>query len=806
MSVINNISVEKFIPNYTYHVDENIVYLKSGKLITTFVIDGFPFEATDDNQIVRYFENIKNFLLAIGKEKHLFVWTHIIKKNVRITEKYDFGKNHFLQGFVNKYIARFNQQEFFKTTYLLTIGLAIQKDAITEGIEKLKEIISQAHVIFADMNAGSLGVIDNTISEIASKYLSFLINHSETTIPLSGTEIQSSVVNSDSFFGFDVAEIKHFEREDNFYCTNYVVKDFPRGTKIGQWDFLLKLPFEFILTQSFLIDSVTKTIKQLQQQVNKLISTKDTGLTQQEELLAGQESLQSNETLFGSYHAVLSVFGNSVDDAKEKGIKVASEFISSGQGFRFVKSTLEAPLTYFSHLPMAKYRPLPSKRTLSNLACLFSLHNFSHGKREGNPIGDGSAIMPLKTTSGTLYHFNTHSSPLHLNVLGQPIAGHALILGASGTGKTTFVGTAAAFLQRFNPDMFVIDFNQSTELFVRAYGGCFFTLQEGKYTGLNPFQIADNDDQPLMSFLKRWVKRCAINSDGAVCTDSEAEMIDNAVDAVMRLPRTQRRFGLLLQRINDAVLSLRLKKWCGDGAQAWALDSPVNVFDPAAHSKVGFDTTVILKTEGGHDHPACEALLSVLFFYKDRMQEQGKLMLSIVEEFWKPANFPMTQEMIKSSLKAGRMKGEMMWLSSQSPEDAINCEIFPAIVQQTATKCCLPNPDAVWEGYKKIGLTLKEFALFSALGKESRTMLIKQSNSSAFVRLDLAGFDDYLPIISASKQGIALCESLRETLGENPEKWIPELIRQLPIFKEKLEGKHEGNIDCVNACSNNPIL
>lgn len=72
-----------------------------------------------------------------------------------------------------------------------------------------------------------------------------------------------------------------------------------------------------------------------------------------------------------------------------------------------------------------------------------------------------------------------------------------------------------------------------------------------------------------------------------------------------------------------------------------------------------------------------------------------------------PANFPMTQSMIKSALKAGRMKGEMMWLTSQSPEDAINCAIFAALVQQTATKILLPNPDAKWEGYKEIGLTEK---------------------------------------------------------------------------------------------------
>ncbi|HGJ5880625.1 MAG TPA: hypothetical protein ACHBZ9_16645, partial [Arsenophonus nasoniae] len=62
---IHNISVKKFIPNYTYHVDENIVYLKSGKLITTFVIDGFPFEATDDNQVQKSPPILLSFLPLI---------------------------------------------------------------------------------------------------------------------------------------------------------------------------------------------------------------------------------------------------------------------------------------------------------------------------------------------------------------------------------------------------------------------------------------------------------------------------------------------------------------------------------------------------------------------------------------------------------------------------------------------------------------------------------------------------------------------------------------------------------------------
>lgn len=785
MSQVKNCGVSKFIPEYNYHVADNVIYTKDGKLISTLVIDGFPYESINDDEIVNVFLNVKNYLVGIGKQGNLFIWSHIIKKKMLLENNYNFGDNIFLQNFSDKYIQSLQDGDFYKTHYVLSFGISVSstRESIKDGIETMQEIIQQTKTILSSMSVKSLGVRDDYISEFASDYLSYLVNHTETDIPLSGSRIKDTITNSDLFFGFDVAEVKPYESDENIYCANYVIKDFPRHTSIGQWDFLLKLPYEFVLTQSFIVESPSKSLKKLESQLNKLSSTNDAAVTQQVELTVGQEIVQEGSSLFGSYHAALTVFGNDVKSTKENGIKVASEFITSGKGFRFVKSTDVAPLTYFSHLPMSKYRPLPSNRTLTNFACLFSLHNYSYGKKSGNPIGDGSAIMPLKTVSDSLYYFNTHYSDLNKNVTGQKIAGHALILGATGAGKTTFEGVAAGYLQRFNPDMFVIDFNRSTELFVRAYGGSYFALSEGVYTGLNPFQIGERDDAELMSFLKSWVKRGAVFNDGSDCTDSEAIQIDDAVDAVMGLPSPLRRFSRLLESIpDDSDLFLRLQKWCGNGALAWALDSEVNTFNPLEFNKVGFDTTAILEMVGGKIHPACEMILSVLFFYKNKMQKTGKLMLTIVEEFWMPANFPMTQAMIKSSLKAGRMKGEMIWLTSQSPEDAINCAIFAAIVQQTSTKICLPNPDAQWSGYEKIGLTKKEFDLLKRLGRESRTMLIKQSNASAFAKMDLYGFDDYLPIISGSQAGIALCDKIRAEVGDDPNVWIPLFINQLPEY------------------------
>ncbi|EEP7800087.1 conjugal transfer protein [Salmonella enterica] len=792
--------IEGKIPPYQFNVTDSIISTEDGKLLSTIVIEGMPYESESDNLIRNRFIAINNYLRSIGKDcgGNLAIWTHIVKRRVSLLQRYEF-KSQFVTDFVRKYCESFENGNFFKTQYYVTFVLKYSD--FNDGVEQLTNINNQALTVFKNFNCSLLTVQDSANGLYLcenSQFLSFLLNGQETQIPLSHTPVVESIQSSEWAFGYDVEEIRNKETLDSRFAVSYLLKDYPAKTKNGMWDFLLAAPYEFILSQSFIFTSSQKSLKMIDQQQNKLASVSDAATHQVEELELGKAVLSSGEAQFGDYQASLIVYGNSPEQALNNGNKVASEFLTLGRGARWLKCNLEAPFAFISIMPSSKYRPLSSVRTSANLACGVSFHNYSFGKPTGNPIGDGTAIMPVKTRSDGLYFLNTHYSDLHKNVTGQFIAGHALILGATGTGKTTLEATMCAFVQRFDPQMFVIDFNRSTELFVRAYGGSYFTLQEGVFTGLNPFQITYLDESgnvvaeptpELRQFLYRLVERCASDENGKI-SDKDAKIVKNAVDAVLGLDVEQRRFSALLLDIpGTSDLHTRLSKWCTSegGKLAWALDSPVNKFNPNDFDKIGFDTTVILqKDDSGKTHAATEPLLATLFFYKNMMQKEGRLMLTIVEEFWMPANFPLTQSLIKAGLKAGRLKGEFLWLISQSPEDAINCEIFSAIVQQTPTKILLPNPDAVEESYLKIGCTKKEFDEISKLDKECRMFLVKQSNSSCFAKMDLSGFDDFLPIISGSSSSIALCERIRKELNtEDPDVWIPEFQRRL---REKRKG------------------
>lgn len=775
-------SIDKYIPDYGYHLSDNIISIGSNKLLCTLVIDGMPFESVSDNQIELAFLNFKDYLTVLGKEYggSLGVWTHLIKKKVKLDTKYNFENNLFAQKFVNKYCNLFDNNNFFKTEYY--VSFVLKTSDIIEGMEFLNTIIEQSKAVLKTFSVTVLGR-NGFKSEIA-EFLAYLLNNQSLDIPLSDTPIRQQIPESEWYFGYDLLEIRNKSTTKVKYATNYILKGFSFRTVMGQWDFLLTLPYEFVLTQSFIFASTTKVQKQIDQQINQLESSGEMSEAI-DELLIGKATLAEGKAMFGSYQSSLTVLGETAKEALDGGTKVSSEFLTSGGGFSLMKATIEGYQAFLSCLPDSNLRPLDSRRTTTNLACLFSMHNYSFGKEKGNPIGDGTAIMPLKTIADGLYFFNTHYSHPHKNVTGKAIAGHFLLLGATGAGKTTLEGAIATFLQRFHPMMFGIDYNRSLEMTFRGFGGAYFSIKEGEFTGFNPFQLEEVASDSLKSFLYRWVESCARDVDARV-TDEDAEIIRRSVNAVLEMPLFMRRFGLLLSSINKgSSLRLRLSKYCESegGKLAWAVDSPTNTFNPIHYTKVGFDTTVVLeKDSSGNDHPACEPLLAVLLYYKQVMQQHnaGRLMLTLIEEFWKPANYPTTQELIKSTLKAGRIKNEFIGLVSQSPADAIKCNIFEAIVEQTPTKIFLPNPDAEYKNsYEKVGLTVKEFERLRRLDLASRTFLIKQSNSSCFAKMDLEGFDEYLPIISGTHKGIEICERIRKEVGDDPTIWMPIFIEEI---------------------------
>jgi type IV secretion system protein VirB4 len=423
-------------------------------------------------------------------------------------------------------------------------------------------------------------------------------------------------------------------------------------------------------------------------------------------------------------------------------------------------------------------------KTTRNFFGMFSMNTYSSGKQRGNPIGDGSAIMPLKTSVNGVYHLNFHYSLNNRDALGEKVAGHVVMLGATGVGKTILQTALLAFASRFNIKIFALDREGSMRGLIEALGGTYFTLESGVPTGLNPFQLpitADNRE-----FLYDLVGSCSRSKDKEFTAEDKKD-IKEAVDGVLKLDLEERRFSVLMQSMPDRgtdCLKRRLAEWCygfegeSDGRYAYALDNPENTFNPEDFNRVGFDVKDFLVA----GHAVTEPLLSYLLHLKKLMQKGDDIMATVVEEFWLPISYPTTADQIKDILKTGRRRNEFVLLVSQSPKDVIRSPLLSDILEQVPTKIYLANPDAVYhdevtgEGYENLGLTVKEFEKLPK-DKFARKFLIKQGSQSSIARLDLEGMGDDMAILAMADEDFKYLDRAKNAVGDNPDEWIPVYTR-----------------------------
>lgn len=776
---------EEQLPKWNYHVTDSIISLEDNRLMFIVRTKGVPFEVTSDNVLENQYDSQNTFLLSLAKTAgaRLALWCHLDHYQTVFQTNYNFSFE-WMRQFSAKYLQKFEGKDIYENDFYLSF---ILKPGPNDSFEdSIKEATEMQLIVMQSLAAYEPELLTSYIKnnyEFSQVYefLAYLYNGYREPIPVTSLPAYQAIPLSTLHHGYKLIETRFPDGGHN-YAAYFDLKDFPEPTTRGKFNPLLELPFPFVLAMSFTFINPADTIRLINQALNKMASAGDEAQAQQDDMEAGKGAVMAGEVYFGEFHAALRVTGKTEKQAEDRGASIRTT-LSSNCATLFVPATISAPETFFSMFPgNVKRRPRPMPKTTRSLLGLFSMNTYSSGKQHGNPLMDGSAVLPLQTSVNGVYHFNFHYSILDSDSRGEKRAGHTVMLGATGAGKTTLQTTLLSFLERFGCRLFAVDKDGSMRGFIEAQGGTYFTLSSGQPTGLNPFQLPDTPYN--RTFLYDLVEACGCKPGQDVKAEDKKD-IKRAVDNVFSLPDELRRFGVVLQSIPDRgedCLARRLADWCYgevDGRYAYALDNPTNAFDWTEFSRVGFDVSDFL-IDG---HPATEPILSYLFHLKSLMNREGGLLATVVEEFWLPLKYRTTRDQILDVLKTGRRRDEFIVLVSQSPEDAIESPILPAILQQTPTKVFLPNPDAEYKtpeggGYSRFGLTPKEFIKLKGLGLQSRMFLVKQGAQSSIAKLDLNGMGDDIAVLAMAAEDFKYLDAAKSQAGKHPDAWIP-IYKQL---------------------------
>ncbi|RVT50763.1 VirB4 family type IV secretion/conjugal transfer ATPase [Rubrivivax albus] len=781
--------LERFVP-YSSLLGEHEVMTRGGDLLRCWRLQGLPFECADEALVADRHEALCNLLrnLAGGV---FAIWTHRIRRRVQ-DRLDDPPAPGFARDLSQAHGEKHHRAGQMSTALYLTLlyrhstasgGTALRqrqrtRDEIGASVDEARRIMAEQAAMLErqlqPLGPKALGLVQRNglpCSEVA-EFLGFLVNGVWQPMPARSGALFRQLPAVRLNFGADKLEIRH--GDERRFAAFVDLQEYTDAVEPGVLDALLYEDSEFIETQSFSILPRREAMNALTLQRNQLIASDDVVVGQIDAMDQALNDLGDGQFCMGEYHHSLMVFGSSAPDAGRRAAQAAGA-VGESSGLQLRPVDLVADAAWFAQMPGNwAWRPRRARLTSRAFAALAAPHGFAQGKRDGNPWGQALAL--LRTPGGQPFYLNLHASPPDEDSLGQKLPGNTLIVGSTGSGKTTLVSFLLAMTRKWTPAprLVLFDLDRGSEILVRALGGRYFALEAGVPTGCNPLQ---QDATPAR--IQFWITlvRTCLDTPALPLLPADERAIAAAVQTVAALPTALRRMSAIRQNLpvtGSNSLHDRLGRWCAGGALGWVFDECddwLGALD--ACPVIGFDTTAFL------DLP--EVRTPVMLFLLQRMGEliDGRRLIYTISEFWKVLDHPAFAEFAKVRQKTIRKHDGLGIFDTQSPSDVLRHAIGRTMVEQSVTQVFLPNAAALRDEYVEgFGLSSAEFEIVRTLGaRGGHPMLVKQGATSAICELDLHGLDEYLPVLSGTTDNVALLDAIRTEVGDDPAAWLPRLQR-----------------------------
>ena len=801
-------AVAPFLP-YSSHVSVNTVVTKDGDFMRIYKMTGISFETVDADDILLRKDQLNTLFRSIASA-NVALWTHNVRRQTTDRLQSTF-ENKFCHDFDKKYFDSFAGYRMMANELYLTViyrpqptrfGRAFAKSGRRNhaeimndqraSIRRLDEIAHQVESSMRRYGLEELATFEDENGVVCSNilsFLNFLISGEWQKVRVPMSSLDEYLGTAWVFVGTETIEIRSPTKTRYAQCIDF--KDYTAHTEPGILNGLLYEDYEFVITQSFSFMQKSKGKEFLERQRTQLINTEDGSVTQIQQMSDAIDALIQGEFAMGEYHYSLMIFGESVQKVRHN--TTSAMTIIQDRGFLAALVATATDAAFYAQLPCNwAYRPRVAGLTSLNFAGLSSFHNFTAGKRDGNPWGQ--AVTLFKTPSGQPLYFNFHYAKGDEDNYDKKVLGNTRMIGQAGVGKTVMLNALLIESQKFKTNAplgfttVFYDKDEGAKLAIKAIGGKYLSIKNGRPTGFNPFQLEPNEDNIL--FLERLV-RALVSGEQLRVTITDELRIGDAVRTVMRMPRPLRRLSTVIQNMTEGTdkedrensVVKRLSRWCYDdghgkqGSFAWVLDCPNDEIDFTTHTNYGFDGTDFL------DNPDVRTPISMYLLHRMDAVIDGRRFIYWMDEAWKWVDDEAFAEFAGNKQLTIRKQNGFGVFATQMPSSLLKSKIAASLVQQVATEIYLPNPKADFKEYTEgFKVSVAEFDIIRSMGEESRMFLIKQGHQSMIGRLDLADFDDELPILSGSSDNNELVDQIIADVGDDPDIW-------LPVFHERRKAR-----------------
>lgn len=761
---------------YAALVDENVVLLRDGSVMLSLMVPGLPFETADTEEINAHVA-AREVLLRSSLDARFVLYHHVIRRRVEIELDGHF-EDPLAAHIDARWRGRTGSGALFVNDQFVTLvrrparGKAGWADRLSRVIKNkrtahveadladVRALRAAASAMVASLSAygarllGDYEAPAGRCSEVL-ELLSALYNGEMRPVrrPTGGTDIGQMLPYHRVSFGIDALELRG--AGGGGFGSIVSLKDYPDSTAPGLTDALLRLPCELVLTETYAPCDRQIARERIDLAIRRLRSADEEAMAERREMASARDALGTGAVGFGDHHLSVLVRAGSLEALDEATASCAAALADAGA--IAVREEVNLEPAFWGQMPGNEQfivrRALISS---ANMACFGSLHGFAIGQSSGNHWGD--AVTLLATTSSTPFFFNFHQGDL----------GNFTVIGPSGSGKTVVMNFLAAQAQKFAPRTILFDKDRGAEVFVRGIGGTYSRVAAGHPTGFNPLALPDTAAN--RAFLRDWLG-VLLEAKGP----EELAMIAAAVDAAYHNDPSLRRlshFRELLagaRRPEPGDLASRLDAWSAGGEHGWLFDNPQDRLDLSARV-LGFDMTALLES------PRLRTPVMMYLFHRIDERLDGEPTMILIDEGWKALDDEIFAARIRDWLKTLRKRNALVGFATQSARDALDSRIATALVEQTATMIFMPNARARHEDYcGGFGLSQHELDVIRTLPAHSRCFLIRQSDASVVVRLDLSGMPEVLTVLSGRESTVRKLDQLRERYGDDPSAWYPAL-------------------------------